>query len=56
MRATKHTGWFICPICGGEYDRGHKVDFPDGTRRPICEKCYRMKHKKGHKKPHVAQY
>jgi len=42
MRATKHTGWFVCPICGGEYDRGYKVDFNDGTRQPICKRCYEL--------------
>jgi len=44
MRATKNTGWFTCPICGGEYDRGYKVDFPDGTRRMhFCIRCCPLK-------------
>ena len=26
MRATKHTGWFICYNCGAERDTGYEVD------------------------------
>jgi len=40
MRATKYTGWFVCPMCGGEYDRGYIIDFYDGKRKTICMKCY----------------
>jgi len=40
MRATKHTSWFTCPTCGGEYDRGYTIDFYDGKRKTICMKCY----------------